>query len=713
MSRNPAFFRLDGTSSSLLVANHKEWPAIAWFGELLDTNIDDHMLAHHDDTAHSFGTLDAAPPLSLFPQSATGFMGSPALIGHRQTASQAVCFALKSIEHTGHIINIVLEDHISALQLNVCLSLDPTSDVACIATSLLNNGSDDFYVDWLASATLPLPNHLTQCITQHGRWGLENQSHTRTIGPGRIDISNQHGRTGHEHTPNVICASDDLSIDHGDALFVHLGWSGNYSFRIEQLNNSVAYLQTGVLLNPGEEVVTPGGSLHCPKVYFTKGDGLNQCTQRFHRFARQNVLPLWTRKTRPVHANSWEAMYFDLNDNDLKLLVDAAAKIGAERFILDDGWFINRRDDTAGLGDWTVDETVFPNRLKPLVEHVRSHNMQFGLWFEPEMVNPDSNLYRDHPDWVLHFTDRDTPLGRGQLVLDVARKDVSEYLFNCISALVTEYQIDYIKWDMNRDLVLAGDGINYKASKQPPAVYALMQKLNNAHPDLEIESCASGGARCDFGVLAQTGRVWASDNIDPLARTTIQQGFLRFFPPEIMGAHVGHQHAHLTGRHTNLHTRAIVALQGQYGFELDARVLDEQDIATLQHYTDLYKKHRAWLNDATYWQLPTNNTLLMANGLVAESKEQALFSVVLLDSLSVSRPGCQRLRGLDPSLHYRVQLASSNLEQLAPFNKILPEWCTETIVTSGALLSSIGLSLPVMPPQSALLLHCSVEKNLS
>ena len=690
------------------MSNHSQLPAIAWFGERMEADIDAEMLAHHDDSAHAFANTDSRAALNLFPQSSTGYMGSAGLIGHRQ-GTGAIYFTCVSAEQNGQTINVTLEDQSSELELTQRISLEPNSDVATLATSLKNTGTSDFNVDWLASATLPLPNHFTKCISQHGRWGLENQSYQRSIGPGRIDISNQHGRTGHEHVPNIICATDELSVDFGEALFVHLGWSGNYSFRVERLNDGSAYLQAGVLLSPGEQVLAPGETLDCPAVYFTKGVGLNQCTQRFHRFARQNILPKWTRKPRPIQANSWEAMYFELNDPDLNSLVDAAAEIGAERFILDDGWFINRRDDTAGLGDWTVDKKVFPKGLAPLVKHVRSHNMQFGLWFEPEMINPDSNLYRDHPEWVLHFDNIETPLARNQLVLDVARQDVSDYLFDSITALIEELKIDYIKWDMNRDLVLAGDGTRCRASKQPPAVYALMQRLIDAHPELEIESCSSGGARSDFGVLKQTGRVWVSDNIDPIARATIQTGFCRFFPPEIMGAHVGHLQAHLTGRSTSLHTRGIVALQGQFGFELDARVLDEQDRATLHHYTELYKTHRQWINNATYWQLPTNNDLLIASGLVEESQEQALFSVVLIDSLQTTRPGCQRLRGLDKQKRYRVELMSCNIEQFASFNKTMPDWCSKPIVTTGELLCTLGLSLPVMPPQSALLVQCTVE----
>jgi len=711
MPSSPSYFQLDGNSSSLLVSNHGSVPTIAWFGEQLKGNIGDEMLANHDNAAHAFADLDARSPLNLFPQSATGYMGSPALLGHRDRTANASLFKLISALQSEQTLKIVLQDELSELELTKKLSLDENSDVATISTSLKNTGSTDYHIQWLASATLPLPEHFSHCTSMHGRWGLENQSVRRPICPGRIDFQNLHGRTGHEHTPNLIVSVAELCEDHGEALFLHLGWSGNYRVLVERLNNGDAYLQAGVLLNPGELTLAAGTEFNCPDVHFTKGEGLNQCTQRFHRFARENILPDWTRKPRPIHANSWEAMYFNLNDKDLKSLVDAATRIGAERFILDDGWFTARRDDTAGLGDWQVDKSVFAEGLAPLVAHVRSHNMQFGLWFEPEMVNPNSRLYREHPDWVLHFEQIDTPLARGQLVLNLARDDVSDYLFNCISDLVSEYQIDYIKWDMNRDLVLAGDGAKSVAVQQAPAVYALMQRLVDAHPKLEIESCASGGARCDFGVLKHTGRVWASDNIDPIARASIQQGFARFFPPEIMGAHVGHKHAHLTGRNTNLHTRAIVALQGQFGFELDARVLDDEEIRTLHHYTLLYKQHRNWLNNAIYWQLPSAHKQLIASGQVAVNQQEALFNLVLLDSLQTTRPGCQRLRGLDPLKRYSVTLSSTNVDQFIPFNRELPAWCTQAFVTTGELLMKIGLALPVMPPQSALLVYCAAEAH--
>lgn len=711
MSNMPALFQLDGKTTTLVITHNGELPELAWFGHRLQSNIDANMLALLEDAALPAATLNDRAPLTLIPSSSSGHMGSAALLGHTQNAALPSAFTTTAIEQNDHSINCLFTDELSQLELTLRVTLEPDSDVVRLASQLRNTGQTHYWVDWLASATVPLPTHFTQCITQHGRWGLEFQGVAQSIDSGRIDISNQHGRTGHEHAPSVICASEDSSLDHGDALFAHLGWSGNYSMRIERLHDGTGYLQAGVLLSPGEERLSPNQTLTCPPLYITRGAGFNQCSQNFHRHARQHILPKWTRKPRPIHANSWEALYFDLNDDDLRALVDAAAAIGAERFILDDGWFPARRDDTAGLGDWSVDTGVFPNGLAPLVNHVRSHNMQFGLWFEPEMVNPDSELFRAHPEWVLHFDGIDTPLARHQLVLDVARDDVSDYLYDRIVSLVKEFNIDYIKWDMNRDLVLPGNGQFSRASRQPPAVYALMQRISKACPSLEIESCSSGGARCDFGVLQSSGRVWASDNIDPVSRSKIQLGFAQFFPPEIMGAHVGHKKAHLTDRETSLHTRAIVALQGQFGFELDARTLSADEIATLHHYTQLYKQHRQWLSDATYWQLPNRHNAVIASGLVAGNSEQALFTVVVLDDLPSTKPGHQRLRGLQNDLRYQVSLASINVSEFESFNTALPSWCNEPIVCTGEVLMHIGLPLPVLPPQQALLIHCATEAH--
>jgi len=709
MSNTPAYWRLDGASSTLLVVQDHAVPRLYWCGSSLSENIDIDSLMAHDDAALAFGGLDGVTPLSLFPQASTAFTGSPALDGHRNGSQFAHHFKTQRVQHVDNQLIMKLQDSQAQLAVVITLTLDAQSDVASMSTQLTNTGDAPYTVDWLASATLPMPSPYRECLTQHGRWGLENQTHRRDIAPGRIDISNLHGRTSHEHAPSLICGTNGFSDNSGDLMYMHLAWSGNFSLRVERLSNGNISLQAGVLYLPGECILNAGEHLDTPEVTFTRGTGMNECTQRFHRYIRTAVLPTWTRKPRPIHANSWEALYFNHDLESLNSLIDAAAGVGAERFVLDDGWFRHRRSDNAGLGDWYVDESIYPDGLHPVADRVRRHGMEFGLWFEPEMVNPDSDLYRAHPEWSLQVAHIDTPLARTQLVLDISRDDVADYLFERITSLVNEYSIDYIKWDQNRDLVLAGDGERAKAAAQPPALYKLLQRILDACPKLEIESCASGGARCDLGILKHTGRVWASDNIDPIERTRIQQGFLRFMPPEIMGAHVGHKTAHLTGRVTSLHTRAIVALQGQFGFELDARRLNPQDVITLQHYTQLYKANREWLASSVYWQISSYSKALVACGFVDEAQDHALYSVVAIGNMHPTRPGHLPLRGLDPERRYNLTLESINVADLAPFNKVIPTWCERAVSTSGELLMKLGVPLPVMPPQSAVLIGCHRE----
>lgn len=709
MSTQPAFWRLDGKSTTLIVVADHAVPRLFWCGSHLSQNIDLQALIAHDDSALPHGGMDDVTPLSLFPQASTGYTGSPALNGHRGGRAFAHLFQTDKVEYQENSLCIYLSDSHAQLDVQIVLKLDTQSDIASLETHLTNTASDAYTVDWLASATLPMPSPYRECLSQHGRWGLENQTHRRNIAPGRIDISNLHGRTSHEHTPGLICGTTGFGNDGGDVTFAQLAWGGNFSLRVERLSDGNTSLQAGVLYLPGECQLQAGETLNTPAVLFTRGNGMNQCTQRFHRYIRSSVLPAWTRQPRPIHANSWEALYFNHDLDALLPLIDAAAGVGAERFVLDDGWFRHRRSDNAGLGDWYVDEGVYPDGLHPVVERVRQHGMQFGLWFEPEMVNPDSDLYRAHPDWALHVDNVTTPLARFQLVLDIARDDVSNYLYERITSLVHEYGIDYIKWDMNRNLVLAGDGESARAAKQPIALYALMERIVSACPNLEIESCSSGGARCDLAVLQHTGRIWTSDNIDPIERARIHEGFLRFMPPEIMGSHVGHEAAHMTGRVTNLHTRAIVALQGQFGFELDARALDAQEIQTLQHYTQLYKTNREWLASATYWQVSSSSKALIACGNVDEAQDNALYSVVAIGNMHATRPGHLPLKGLDPSKNYLLTLQSINVSALTPFNKIFPQWCEKPVRTTGELLMNIGVPLPVMPPQSALLIGCHTD----
>jgi alpha-galactosidase len=322
--------------------------------------------------------------------------------------------------------------------------------------------------------------------------------------------------------------------------------------------------------------------------------------QQMHGLVRASMdWPSGAMRPRPVHLNSWEACYFRHDEARILDLARAAAAIGAERFILDDGWFLGRNHDRAGLGDWVADPAKYPGGLKPLAQGVNALGMEFGLWVEPEMVNPDSDLYRTHPDWALHLSGAPQPTARNQLVLNLSLPQVEDYLFSSLDRLLSNVPIAYLKWDHNRDLAPAG------GLAQVQGLYRLLARLRAAHPHVEIESCAGGGGRIDAGIAAFTHRFWTSDNLDAVSRATIQRGFQAFFPPELMGAHVGASPAHATGRRQTLGFRAGVALPGHFGVELDPAKLPAPELAELA----------GWIAFHTHWRhLLHGQTLVMGEG---------------------------------------------------------------------------------------------------
>ena len=706
-----SLWRLDTVDTTLLLhsAAEQDVPSVVWFGERLADNIDASDISSVTDLPLPMAKLDSAVPLSLFPQRSTGIDCSPALRGHSDGCQFECSFSREAVSVKNNELLVELFDQSAQLRLLISLAIHSPSGVVSVSTELVNESNQSFNIDWLASATMPLPAHYGECMHLHGRWGLEFQSARSAIDTGMLMLQSHRGRTSHERYPGVLLGSAGFSETTGDVMAAKFAWSGCHATLIEKLSDGSCYYQCGVSLDSGELQLAAGESHSTPACHFSRHakDGLNAVSASMHEFVRSEILPAWTRTERPVHANSWEALYFDHDIDTLKSLVDAAAEVGAERFILDDGWFVARRSDDAGLGDWTVDSKVYPDGLHPLVNHVRDKGLQFGLWFEPEMVNPDSDLYRNHPDWVLHRQSLNTPLARNQLVVNIDLPQAYDYLYQCISALVKEYRIDYIKWDHNRDLILAGDGERSRMLRQTTACYRLMDQLSSEFDWLEIESCSSGGARADWGILKYTGRVWTSDSIDAIDRAKIQRGYSYFNPPEIMGAHVGHAEAHLTGREIGIHTRAIVALQGQYGYEVDARKLDAQEKQLLQHYVSLYKKHRSWIASCRTVRLEPVVENLICSGMVSHDQNSSLWFAVAVASLPSTLPGKLVLKYLSAEKTYRVTLASGNLDELKVFCKKIPVWLANGVEVRGAILMTVGLTLPVMPAQSALLLEAT------
>ena len=489
---------------------------------------------------------------------------------------------------------------------------------------------------------------------------------------------------------------------HGEVLGAQLAWSGNYELTLSRRADGRTQLQAGELLQPGEMLLQPGERYRTPDLVLAwSAAGLGPVSRAFHGFVRARAAA--PRRPRPVTLNTWEAVYFDHDLERLLALADAAAEVGVERLVLDDGWFGARRNDRAGLGDWWVSPQAWPRGLEPLVERVRGHGMEFGLWFEPEGVNPDSELFRAHPDWTLTSDAYSPMLARNQLVLDFGRSEVRDYVVDAIGALLARYPIAYIKWDMNRDLLQASGSTGRPGvHAHVRGVYAVLERLHAMQPGLEIESCASGGGRADLGILAHTQRIWTSDCNDAIDRQRIQRGFSMLFPPEVMGAHIGPTVAHTTGRSQTLALRAAGALFGHLGIEWNLLDASDRQRTQLARHVELYKRLRPLLHTGNVVRLDYPDPAAMAHGVVAEDGSAAVFALFQLDTCLTSVPCPLRLAGLDPQATYAVAV----LDDLAPPNSAAQQTCAWLPSTrvSGAQLMASGLQPPIMPPQSVVVL---------
>jgi alpha-galactosidase len=463
----------------------------------------------------------------------------------------------------------------------------------------------------------------------------------------------------------------------------------------------VVTISGGELLLPGEVRLAAGESYASPWVHLAAAEhGLDELAAAFHGYLR--ALPAHPGSPRPVNLNVWEAVYFDHDTDRLRGLADLAASVGVERFVLDDGWFLHRRDDHAGLGDWEVDPAVFPDGLHPVVDHVRGLGMTFGLWFEPEMVNPDSDLFRAHPDWILNVPGREPLEQRNQLVLDLTRPEVFDHLLGQIDAVLSTYDIGYVKWDHNRDLLDAGSAATGGAPAvhaQTLAYYRLLDELRRRHPTVEWEACASGGGRVDLAVLERSERVWTSDMTDALSRQSIQRWTQQLVPPEYVGAHVSAEHAHQTGRWFPLGFRAATAFFGHFGIEWDLSTADDAQRAELGRWIELYKAHRDLLHTGRVVRGDHPDEALWVHGVVAPDGSRAVLALVQVGESFHRGAAPVRLPGLDPARSYRLTRLDPGT---APV--VLP---SEPV--AGEVLTRVGLRHAPQQPYDVVLLSLVAE----
>ncbi|MGW9182843.1 alpha-galactosidase [Agromyces sp. NPDC055661] len=695
----------NGGTSVILDARHAPLPAMVFWGAD-QGDLGEAELAAMGTAAlpqRVSGGLDQPAPLTLIPQESSGWLGTPGLAGHREGRSFSTKLVTESIEVDAASTRAVIGAADAAAGLAATITLEVTASGLLRQRIALENRAADPYSVAALAPTFPVPGDLGELLDTTGRHLRERspQRHAFTIGTHLRE--SRRGRPGADASLVLAAGRNGFGFERGLVYAVHVAWSGNHRLAAERTPTAESFLSAGELLGAGEIVLGEGETYTTPWAIGSWGDGLNEVARRFHDELRAR--PQHPRRPRPVTLNTWEAVYFDHDLETLATLAERAAAAGVERFVLDDGWFRGRRDDTAGLGDWEVDDTVWPSGLGPLIERVRGLGMEFGLWVEPEMVNLDSELARAHPDWILRGRDELPVPARQQYVLDLANEGAWAHLLERLDALLAEHDIAYLKWDHNRDLLEAGaaDSGRARVHDNVEALYRLLAELKRRHPALEIESCASGGARVDLGILEHTDRVWTSDTLDPVERLQIQRYTSLVVPPEMMGAHLTSPTVHSTGRRVSLDLSAGVAMLGHLGIEWDLTALDDDGLAAVARWVDLHKQYRALIHSGVLVHGDTADATTDVRGVVARDGASALFTFTQVATSVTYPPGRFTLPGLDADRRYAVRIAAGSVAD-GPGQSPLP-WAEQPITLTGRLLGTAGLQAPVLFPAQLVLLE--------
>jgi alpha-galactosidase len=579
-------------------------------------------------------------------------------------------------------LDVVLKDIKREVYVTLHYTMDPESGILARSATIQNRESQPITIEQAAAAAWSLPaahysmNYLT------GRWAGEWTLTQEPIHPGSRIIESRRGTTGHQANPWFAIQAGDPDENHGEVWFGALAWSGSWRITVEQDQLDAIRVTGGFNPFDFDYVLHPNESLETPIFYggYAQG-GLGSASRILHHFEVAHILPHRAGqqdppKPRPVIYNSWEATEFRVSEAGQIALAERAAALGVDRFVMDDGWFGQRKDDHAGLGDWYVNKEKFPNGLKPLIDKVHSLGMDFGLWVEPEMVNPDSDLYRAHPDWALNFPGRPRSEQRNQLVLNLARQDVRDYVLGFLDKLLNENDIAFLKWDYNRNWSEPG------WDQLPPAeqkkiyveftrnLYWILAELQKRHPKVELESCSGGGGRVDLGILRYADEVWPSDNTDPFDRLTQQDGFTYAYTPQIMMAWVTDSPHDLEKqvRTTSIPYRMLSSMQGSLGIGANITKWNEEEMATAKRLISSYHAVQRTIVQGDLYRLisPRNGSEFSATQTVNAEKSQSVV-FAFIHSTQEGRPFPRlKLMGLDPSARYSVTPIEGKLAQGSP-----------------------------------------------
>lgn len=696
---NKTQIELSGEQTQIIV-ELGEYAEILHWGQKVSSNLEGCRVALHRPVP--YGRLDSDVAMTLHPELGRGVFSSPGVEGHRDGQDWAPVFVISDIAQNKDGIVIESEDTIAGLLLQTELMLDK-NDVVKTRHTLTNKKAGVYHVNRFAN-TLPLPARAKELMTYYGRWVHEFQTVRQPLLQGGYQQENRRGRTSHEHYPALVAGTANFDEMNGDVWGFHFAWSGNHRLRVDVKADGRRYMQAEVIYLPGEVALEERESITTPWLYASYSNlGLNGMSHHFHSHVRETILPRsFNDKPRPIHLNTWEGIYFDHDPQYIMSMATQSAEMGVERFIIDDGWFRGRNGDKAGLGDWFLCKSKYPNGLQPIVDHVNKLGMEFGLWFEPEMINKDSDLFRTHPDWLLAVEGYDQPTGRNQYVINLQNDDAFNFLFERLDHFLSAYNIAYIKWDMNREVVQPAHLGRAAAHNQTQRYYQLVDQVRAKHPQVEIESCAAGGGRIDYEVLKRTHRFWASDNNDALERQTIQRGMSYFFPPEVMGSHIGASHCHSTRRRHSIEFRGLTALFGHMGIELDPVKEEQEEKQGFERYIKLHKMLRPLLHRGRTWRVPADDNAHQIHAVVSDDQSEAVVMIAQLAMPTNSLSGHLRVPGLEPKATYRVTVLDkpSNYDDIVNYQ---PPWTESGCDLSGEWCEEVGLTMPILDAETAML----------
>ena len=567
-------------------------------------------------------------------------------------------------EDEAETLSVQLKDAASGLRVELLYGVYEERDVITRAARITNGGAEGITLHKAASACLDLPYGSWELLHFHGRHAMERIPERVKLMRGVQTVSSRRGASSHHNNPFVVLCDREATEDHGECVGIMPVYSGSHRTDIEVDQMGLTRAVSGVNGEQFSWRLEPGETFHTPEVLlgFT-ADGLTGLSRIYHRFLRENVVrSAWGERRRPVLINNWEATYFDFDAEKIVEIARKAAALGVELLVLDDGWFGRRSDDNRALGDWWVNEDKLPGGLNPLIERINALGLKFGIWIEPEMVSEDSDLYRAHPEWALTVPGRSPVMSRNQLVLDMANPDVVEYLYERFSNLLRAHRIEYVKWDMNRNMTDVYSRA-LPASRQGEVfhrynlgVYSLLERLTAEFPEVLFEGCAGGGGRFDAGMLAYCPQIWLSDDTDAIERLTIQYGSSFGYPVSAMGAHVSASPNHQTGRSAPLGTRALVAMSGTFGYELDLNKLSDEEQEAVREQIQRFHRHYDLIQSGDYYRLNApEEAPYHAWQFAAPDGERALVNLVVTRVHPNVNGIHIRLKGLEPESVYELK----------------------------------------------------------